>query len=232
MAQTLFVPDYSRYRGTPVYQDKVSGQLFFGPWQTIDFPPAPDDEWLEINEEEGLRLDFIATTRYNNGALWWVIARANAISNPFTELYCYASYARSPLIFAPDGRQCFYATSIHIGANYNVGNAYGLTFKTTATTLNIFKAGELAESFTDLSPYPLDSEGNYNPFFWGNLPSGYLKIIWTATDILQPSISGIPGPMPVSTSSYLTGGIDERKISLRLPSFASVMAILDRAATT
>jgi hypothetical protein len=231
MALTISLSDFSRYRGTPIYQDKTSGQLFYGPWQVIDFPPALDDKWVEINEDEGLRFDLIAGTEYGSSALWWVIAQANDITNPFTQLYGYASYARSPLIFAPDGRQCFYATSINIGANYNVGNAYGLTFKTTATTLDLFKAGELAESFTDLSPYPLDIQGNYNPYFWGNLPSGYLKIIWTATDILQPSISGIPGPQPITTFSYLTGGIDERKISLRIPSFSSVMAALDRATT-
>src|ERR1700747_1077537 len=168
MALTISLSDFSRYRGTPIYQDKTSGQLFYGPWQVIDFPPALDDKWVEINEDEGLRFDLIASTEYGSSALWWVIAQANDITNPFPQLYGYASFARSPLIFAPDGRQCFYATSIHIGANYNVGNVYGLTFKTTATTLNIFKAGELAENFTDLSPYPLDIEGNYNPFFWGN----------------------------------------------------------------
>jgi hypothetical protein len=227
---SLFLSDYSRYRGTPVYQDKASGQLFFGPWQIIDFPPALDDKWVEINENEGLRFDLIATTEYGNAALWWVIARANAIDNPFTQLYGYASYARSPLIFAPDGRQCFYAVATHIGANYNVGNSLGLTFATTATTLRIFEDGRLAEVFTDLSPYPLDIEGNKNYFFWGSVASAFLNIIWTATDILQPSISGIPGPMPVATSSYLTGGVDERKISLRIPSFPAVMAALDAAA--
>ena len=230
MATSLFLSDYSRYRGTPIYQDKASGALFFGPWQVIDFPPALDDKWVEISEDEGLRLDLIAATEYGNPALWWVIAMANQISNPFTQLYGYASFARSPLIFAPDGRQCFYALSIKIGANYNVGNAHGLTFTTTATTIQIYKAEELAESFTNLSPYPLDIDGNYDPRFWGNLASGLLKIVWTATDVLQPSISGIPGPMPSNSSSYLTGGVDERKISLRLPSLALVTAALDQAA--
>jgi hypothetical protein len=232
MASSLFLPDSSRYRGTPVYQDKASGQLFFAPWQVIDFPPALDDGWAEINEDEGLRLDYIANAEYGNPALWWVIARANDITNPFTQLYGYASYARSPLIFASDGRQCFYAVAIHIGANYNTDNALGLTFKTTATTLDIFKAGVLAESHSDLTPYPLNVKGNYDPSFWGHLPSALLKIIWTATDILQPAISGIPAPVPVSTSSYLAGGVDERKISLRLPSLSNITAALDRAAAT
>jgi hypothetical protein len=233
MATSLTLSDFSRYRGTPVYQDKASGQLFFGPWQTIDFPPALDDGWVEINEDTGLRLDLISSQEYGVPDLWWAIARANAISNPFTQLYGYASFARSPLIFAPDRRQCFYATSKNIGANYNVGGSLGLTFKTTATTLDIFLAGNLAknESYTNLSPYPLDINGSFNPHFWGNLPSGLLNIIWTATDVLQPNISGIPGPMPVSTSSYLTGGVDERKISLRVPSFSAVMAALDKAAS-
>ena len=228
---SLTLSDYSRYRGTPVYQDKTSGQLFFGPWQPIDFPPAPDDTWVPINENQGLRLDLISSTEYGRPDLWWVIARANDITNPFTQLYGYASYARSPLIFAPDGRQCFYATSKKIGANYNVGNALGLTFKTTATTLDIFQAGQLVDSFIDLSPYPLNVDGSYNNKFWGNLASGRLNIIWTATDILQPSISGIPGPQPVATSSYLTGGVDERTIYLRLPSLTNIMSTLDAASS-
>jgi hypothetical protein len=231
-AQSLTLSDYSRYRGTPVYQDAASGQLFFGPWQPIDFPPASDDTWEEVNGDKGLRLDLISSKKYGRPDLWWVIARANDLSNPFTQLYGYASYARSPLIFAPDGRQCFYATSKNIGANYNVGNSLGLTFKTTATTLRIFLDGVLAknESYINLSPYPLDEEGKYNPHFWGNLPSGLLNIIWTATDVLQPNISGIEGPQPVSTSSYLTGGVDERTIYLRLPSLSNVMSALDNAA--
>ena len=64
MAKSLFLSDYSRYRSTPVYQDIASGQLFFGPWQVIDFPAALDDSWVEINEDQGLRLDLIASEKY------------------------------------------------------------------------------------------------------------------------------------------------------------------------
>src|SRR3981189_2565999 len=100
MPKSLSLSDFSSYRGTPVYQDKDSGQLFFGPCQVIDFPAASDDDWVEINEERGLRLDLIASSKYGRPDLWWVIAQANQISNPFTQLYGYASFARSPLIFA------------------------------------------------------------------------------------------------------------------------------------
>jgi hypothetical protein len=225
----VLIPVLSRYTGTKVYQDAASGQAYFGPWEAIDFPPAFDDDWVQIRDLDGLRLDYLATRIYGSPDLWWVIARANDIQNPFTQLYGYASYAKSPTVFAADGRPCFYATSYSTGEMYNVDNSKGLTFATTETTLSVYVRGLLAETFTDLSPYPLDEAGAVDLKFWGAAPSAWIVIHWIATDVLQPSLSGIPGPRPQPTKSYLTGGVDPRYISLRLPSRDNVNAILDAA---
>jgi hypothetical protein len=224
----------SRYRGTPVYQDLSSGQIYFGPYQSIKFPPASDDTWVFIRSSEGIRLDLIASQPPPNGygspAYWWVIAAANDIQNAFTQIYGFAQYARSPLIFSTDSRPCFYATAVEFGENYNVDNSLGITFKTTPTTLEVFVAGALKETFTNLSPYPLTTSGAPNPQFWGSVPSAWVKINWVSPDILQPALSGISGPTPDNFTSYLTGGVDEMLVSLRLPSLSNVISTLNAAA--
>jgi hypothetical protein len=224
---SLFVPSLSRYVGTKIYQDAASGQPFYGPWRAIDFPPALDDTWVQIRDLDGLRLDYLSIREYGTPDLWWVIARANDIQNPFTQLYGYASYAKSPTVFAADGRPCFYATAYSTGENYNVDNSKGLTFVTTETTLTVYVRNLLAETFTDLSPYPLNEAGEVDRKFWGALPSAWIVVHWIATDVLRPSLSGIEGPRPAPTKSYLTGGVDPRYISLRIPSRNTISAVLD-----
>jgi hypothetical protein len=223
----LLIPAFSRYTGTKIYQDTTSGEAFFGPWTAIDFPPATDDSWVTIRDLDGLRLDYVSYRNYGTSDLWWVVARANDIQNPFTQLYGYTAYAKSPLVFAADGRACFYATAREPGQAYNVDDVKGLTFQTTETTLTVYVAGLFAESYNALSPYPLDEAGNVDLKFWGAAPSAWLVVHWVATDILRPSLSGIEGPRPQPTRSYLTGGVDPRKIALRLPSRDHISAILD-----
>jgi hypothetical protein len=227
---SLFINTYSRYQGTVVYQDSASGQLFYGPWQSIIFPQAPDDSWIQIRTDDGLRLDNVSQNAYGTPALWWVIAEANDISNPFTQVYGIASYARSPLIFSIDSRPCFYATSKNLGNNYNVDSSLGITFTTTATTLVIRVAGRAEEVFLNLSPYPQNIDGSTNLFFWGAVNSNWININWVSPDVLQPAISGITGPTPASVTSYLTGGVDEMIISLRVPSINNVMNTLSASA--
>lgn len=229
-ANTVFVSNFSRYRGTPVYQDAVSSQLFFGPWHGLEFPVGLDDTWVQVRSADGLRLDLIANEVYGSSELWWVIACANEIANPFTQLFGYAAYARSPVIFSADGRACFYATAKEYGVNYNVGSSLGLTFKTTPTTLEVSVAGQARELFANLSPYPAKLDGSLNPTFWGTVNSKWLNVVWVSADTLQPAISGIIGPSPITTRSYLTNGVDEMIISLRIPSIANVITVLDASA--
>jgi hypothetical protein len=184
---------------------------------------------VQIRDLDGLRLDYLAVREYGTPDLLWVIARANDIQNPFTQLYGYAAYARSPLIFAADGRPTFYATAYSTGENYNVDNSKGLTFVTTETTLNVYVRALLAETFTDLSPYPLNEAGEVDRSFWGAVPSAWIVVHWVATDIIRPSISGIEGPRPHTTKSYLTVSVYTRYNSLRIPSRDTISAVLDAA---
>jgi hypothetical protein len=226
MSATLQVNPYSRYQGTKVYQDAASGQLFYGPWQAIIFMPAADDTWVQIDSDQALRLDLVSQNVYGTPYLWWVLAEANDISNPFTQLYGYASYARSPTIFSTDSRPCFYAQSLQLGSNYNVDSSLGITFKTTATTLQVFVGGGLRETFAGLSPYPQNIDGSPNLNFWGSVNSNWISINWVSPNTLQPSLSGITGPVPASITSYLAGGVDNTILSLRVPSINNVMSTL------
>jgi hypothetical protein len=229
-APKLNIPEYSRYRTTRFYQDGASGQLYYAPWTPVEFPPALDDQWVSINEYEGMRLDLIAAREYGRSDLWWVVARANDIFDPFTQLYGYPQKARSPVIFSADGRECFYAIARQLGSNYNTDSVTGLTFKTSATTLEVYVTEVLKETFVGLSPYPINEDGTTNRNFWGSVGSAWIEINWIAVDTLRPEISGIEAPAPRDTSSYLTGGVDERKIYLRLPSLQNITTILDNAA--
>lgn len=226
----LTIPFSSRYNGTKVYQDPKTGSLYFSVWQPIDFPPRVDDTWYNLtNEYEGLRLDLVSYKVYQTTDFWWVIAQANNINNPFVDIYGYASYARSPLVFSPDFRQCFYAVSNNVGSMYNTDNYLGITFQTTATTLQVFKAGVLQETFNSLSPYPLTTDGLVDPDFWGNVNSNWIKIKWTSPNTLRPSISGVNAPVPVSGTFYMSGGTDITNIQLRCPSLLSITTALQNA---
>lgn len=227
---SLIVPPTSRYSGTRILQDSASGQLYYGPWTPIDFPPAPDDTWEQIKGRDGLRLDLLSIKKYGVPDFYWVICRANDIQNPLTQVYGYASYAKSPIIFAADGRSCFWLRALNIGSRYNVDDVEGITFSTTNTTLKIYISGELKETFTDLSQYPYKTDGTADIQFWGAIGSVYVQCNWIATDILQPELSGIVGPQPQPTNSYLDGGVDPRTLSLRMPSISNIQTTLANAA--
>ena len=49
-------------------------------------PSQPDDLFVTVKAGEDFRLDLIAQRVYDNPELWWIIARANRIFNPFDEL--------------------------------------------------------------------------------------------------------------------------------------------------
>ena len=49
--------------------------------ETIYFPPSDQDSYVIVNREN--RLDLVAESIYGNAELWWVIALANDILNPF-----------------------------------------------------------------------------------------------------------------------------------------------------
>jgi len=72
----------SRYRGTKVYP-------YLGPalgrWGITKFriPESSEDSFHKTEPGERFRLDLIAHRRYDDAQLWWVLALANDIRNPF-----------------------------------------------------------------------------------------------------------------------------------------------------
>lgn len=234
MALSLQLDSFSRYQGTTLLQDvsKGTGSLYFGNWRPISFPEADDDGWMEVKGSQGLRLDRISSKIYGTPELWWAIACANQIANPFTQLYGIAAYAKSPVVFSADARECFYVTAKQYGANYNIDAPQGLTFSTTGTSLSVYVISKLVETFTGLSSYPLDTSGNDDPKFWGNVPSKFLTVNWLSATTLRPELTGAaPAPVPGNVSSYLTGGVDESVLMLRIPSLTNVITVLDASRT-
>ena len=75
----------SRFRGHAIY--KINGL------QTLelkDLPQVPADNtdyMLQIPVGEEFRPDLFSRRRYVTPHLWWVLMRANGLSDPFTEFY-------------------------------------------------------------------------------------------------------------------------------------------------
>jgi len=79
-----FLPT-SRYKKTSIYKGS-DNQYYYGVWKVPKIDPQPVDVYHTIATGEDLRLDAIAYKYYGNYQLWWVIAVANNILDPFTEL--------------------------------------------------------------------------------------------------------------------------------------------------
>lgn len=58
---------------------------FIAPWRSVRISPAKSDRLITVGTGEQGRLDIIALNYYNDSRLWWVLALANDIFNPFEE---------------------------------------------------------------------------------------------------------------------------------------------------
>lgn len=74
-------PD-SRYRFLDVLELE-DRKLTYETMENIEFPSTNKDKYHEVKTEETNRLDKIAYRYYRNPTLWWVIAYANDILDPF-----------------------------------------------------------------------------------------------------------------------------------------------------
>lgn len=79
-----FLPT-SRYKNTNIYAGS-DGQYYYGIWKAPTIDAQPPDIYHTIEVGENLRLDALAYKYYGNYQLWWVLATANDILDPFTEL--------------------------------------------------------------------------------------------------------------------------------------------------
>ena len=74
----------SRYIGLRLID--VNGTLSQESWVPPTFPVSDNDRVHIVKDHERLRLDILADKYYGDQYLWWVIAVANDIIDPFMEL--------------------------------------------------------------------------------------------------------------------------------------------------
>lgn len=82
------IPAHSHLLRTPLFQlrdrrsRRVTSTFFWGRWEPIDFEPHPEDVYYTALATDVGALDTLAWRYYGAAALWWVIARANRITDP------------------------------------------------------------------------------------------------------------------------------------------------------
>lgn len=77
----------SRYKNTNIYEGPDGDyKYYYGIWNIPTIDEQPQDIYYTIQAGETRRLDRIAFLYYDNYNLWWVIAAANNIIDPFDEL--------------------------------------------------------------------------------------------------------------------------------------------------
>lgn len=74
----------SRYRRHRLIE--LNGVVSQESWIPPEFPVHENDKVHRVRTSERLRLDLIANEYYGDQNLWWVIAFANDILDPFMEL--------------------------------------------------------------------------------------------------------------------------------------------------
>ena len=74
----------SRYRRQRLIE--VDGIVSQETWRPVDLPLSSKDKMHMVKDHERLRLDLLADQYYGDQYLWWVIAFANNIVDPFMEL--------------------------------------------------------------------------------------------------------------------------------------------------
>jgi len=79
----------SRYKNANYFQVDVPN---YGPrvesstWDPPEIPESALDQWTSVGAGEEGRLDLVALRVYRLEDLWWVIALANNILDPFSEV--------------------------------------------------------------------------------------------------------------------------------------------------
>lgn len=79
--------DYSdRYKNCNIIKDKETGETLLSLREMQPVPITVNDQYHKLESHEVGRLDILAHRYYKNPLLWWVIAQANNIYDPFVLL--------------------------------------------------------------------------------------------------------------------------------------------------
>jgi hypothetical protein len=73
----------NRYRTCKLLTDTDTGEKILSSRDVVAIPPNVEDTLHTLRSHEVGRLDILAQLYYNNSLLWWVIAQANDIRDPF-----------------------------------------------------------------------------------------------------------------------------------------------------
>ena len=75
-----------RYRNCDILKDVDTGENLLSTREPLDIPVRPDDTYHRVQSHEVCRLDLLAHQYYKNPLLWWVIASANDLYDPFESI--------------------------------------------------------------------------------------------------------------------------------------------------
>ena len=75
-----------RYKSCTILKDLYTGESLLSTREIYDIPSSSSDIYHELKSNEVCRLDILAHKYYRNPLLWWVIAQANEIYDPFIRL--------------------------------------------------------------------------------------------------------------------------------------------------
>lgn len=75
-----------RYKNCQLLEDTESGDVLIATREIDSVPYRSSDVYHRVKSHEVCRLDILAHMYYQNPLLWWVIAQANNIYDPFTPL--------------------------------------------------------------------------------------------------------------------------------------------------
>lgn len=75
-----------RYKNCKVLEDIETGDILLSTREIIDIPVSENDIYHRVASHESTRLDIIAHQYYKNPLLWWVIAQANNLYDPFSPI--------------------------------------------------------------------------------------------------------------------------------------------------
>lgn len=87
--EEVVIPDRrrsNRYRKCHVYADTETKEYVLSTRPIEEIPKSVDDSFHTVTSYEAYRLDLIAYNYYQNALLWWVIAQANNIKDPFNDV--------------------------------------------------------------------------------------------------------------------------------------------------
>lgn len=72
----------SRYWNYTVYKDDTN--IYFSNPTYLDVPENPRDQFFMVTQKYVDRIDLIAAKYYGSVILWWIIAKANHLTNPLS----------------------------------------------------------------------------------------------------------------------------------------------------